>query len=151
MADWEFPTAVAEKILEALPHRSLLSILKAEGMPSYRAVMRRLRNDEQFRADYAQAMEDRGDHDAERVAALARTDRDILRKVETGELNPKQARVMLQASKEAADKAKWSAGVRRAKVYGSKLDLNHSGSIVTTPAELTEEQILARLKELRGQ
>lgn len=151
MADWEFSAKVAEAILERLPNQSLLTILKTEGMPKYRAVMRRLRNDEQFRADYAQAMEDRADHDAERVAELARIDRAIIRKVESGTLDPKRARAMIQASKEAADKAKWSAGVRRAKVYGARLDLNHSGSITSTPAELTEEQILARLKELRGE
>ena len=126
--DWQFPQEVADAILERIPEESLRSILKTAGMPTRQAVYRRVDNDPDFARDFNRAMADRADADAEQVKEYEREDRRILRELRKGKLDPKTGRAMIQANREAAQKAMWSAGVRKPKVYGQRMNLDHDVS-----------------------
>ena len=111
---------------------SLASICRDGKMPGYRTVIMWLGDPtkEKFLQDYTRAREEQGDADADAVA-------DVGRRVLSGELDPQAARV-------AIDALKWTAGKRRPKKYGDRLDLNHSGSIDT----MSEKDVDARLAVL---
>lgn len=109
---------------------SLKSIVRDEHMPGERAVFQWLRTQDAFAQLYARAREAQADADADLVG-------DVAQRVMKGELDPNAARV-------AIDALKWSAGKRKPKVYGERLDLNHSGSVATQ----TEEELDARIAQL---
>jgi hypothetical protein len=67
---------------------------------------------------YGRAREAQGDTHFERVVS-------IVDKVERAELDPAQARVMVDA-------LKWTAGKLRPKVYGDKLDVSGKLGLVVT-------------------
>ncbi len=64
---------------------------------------------------YARARESQGDVDADAIA-------DVRRKMLRGTLTPEQARV-------AIDSLKWSAGKRKPKVYGDKLQVDQDTTL----------------------
>lgn len=76
-------------------------------MPSTTSVKKWLQDDSELAAQYARARETQGDRHFERVC-------EIVDKVESKELDPQQARTMIDA-------LKWTAGKLRPKVYGDKL------------------------------
>lgn len=86
----------------------------------YSTVTDWLRDDQEFAANYTCAREAAGDADADTVT-------DIRERLIAGEIAPDVARV-------AIDAAKWSAGVRKPKKYGPKLDIEAaiSGAITVT-------------------
>lgn len=112
MSRMEYSQELADAICDRLAAEPLTVILSDDGMPGYSTVMRWLREQTVFRENYAHAREDQGDHDADQVAALR--DRML-----TGGISPEQCRV-------AIDSLKWSAGKRKPKVYGDKLE--HTGA-----------------------
>lgn len=107
---------LANEILARIPAEPLTRILcDADGvqrvdMPDYSTVMAWRRTHPAFGEAYLLAREDQGDYDADLVTEIAR-------EVKAGKLTPEQGRV-------AIDAAKWTAGRRRPKVYGDKLDVN---------------------------
>ena len=115
-----FNEGAAEQILEAIADgMGLVTFLKSRpDMPSYPTVMRWVRDNPDFAANYAQAREDMADHDADKIADVAKT-------VLEGKVDPAAARV-------AIDAFKWSAGKRRPKRYGEKLEIEQTGSVQVT-------------------
>ena len=98
--------------------RSLLSMEKAKETPSRATIFNWLNPehdsfDEVFLNNYTRAREESGEYSAELVE-------DVALKVQSGELTPEQARVMIDAYK-------WTAGVRKPKKFGKTLDLTSGG------------------------
>lgn len=114
MSESQFGDEIADEICALLIEgKSLAEICRMDGMPKYRAVFYRLLKDEDFAYDYARAREAQADTDADAIG-------DISRKVLLGEVEPSAARV-------AIDALKWTAGKRKPKVYGEKLDVTSGG------------------------
>ena len=88
--------------------KSLASYCRTSKL-GYSTVTDWLRDDAEFAANYAHARESAGDADADTVT-------DIRERMLAGEITSDVARV-------AIDAAKWSAGVRKPKKYGSKLEV----------------------------
>ena len=93
---------------------SLVSVLRDKDMPSYRVIMEWLAEDDDLAQKYARAREASADADADRV-------KDVADRTLSGEYDPQAARV-------AIDALKWSAGKRKPKVYGDKLELGGTGA-----------------------
>ena len=111
-----------------------LSIKKAcaiDGTPPERTIFEWLYDDEEFSQQYARARERRADARAERID-------DISERLDRGDLDHNQARVMIDAEK-------WQAGKENAKRYGDKLSLDGDFNI-----KLPDEQIESRLAFLIG-
>lgn len=115
-----FDENAADQILEAIAEGTgLVTFLKQRpDMPSYPTVMRWVRDNPQFAAQYAQAREDMADHDADKIA-------DVAEQVAGGLIDPQAARV-------AIDAYKWSAGKRRPKRYGDKLEIEQTSTVAVT-------------------
>ena len=108
--------SIMETILARISQgESLVAILRDDGMPVYQTVMNWLDADPVLVDRYARAREASADADADRV-------KDVADRTLSGEYDPQAARV-------AIDALKWSAGKRKPKVYGDKLDVNHGGGI----------------------
>jgi hypothetical protein len=116
----QFDQEIADEILEAISSGTgLVTFLKSrEDLPSYPTVMRWIRGNPEFAASYAQAREDMADADADKIA-------DVAQAVLEGGLDPNAARV-------AIDAYKWSAGKRRPKRYGEKLEVETTGTVQVT-------------------
>lgn len=115
-----FDENAAEQILEAIAEGvGLVTFLKQRpDMPSYSTVMRWVRDNPEFAEMYTRAREDMADHDADKIA-------DVAEDVAKGLIDPQAARV-------AIDAYKWSAGKRRPKRYGDKLEIENTGSVAVT-------------------
>lgn len=115
-----FDQDVADQICEAIASGSgLVPFLKANpDMPTYSTVMRWAREIPSFLEDYTRARDDSADLDADRVA-------DVAKRVEDGLLDPNAARV-------AIDAYKWSAGKRKPKKYGDKVEVSTTGQIAVS-------------------
>lgn len=103
---------------------SLVRILRKRGMPDYSTVMRWLGNDEQFRENYARAREAQADADADKIGEVAA-------RVLEGKLDPQAARV-------AIDALKWSAGKRKPKKYGDKIEIDGAVKIEAVKITFTD-------------
>ena len=113
-----------EKIINELAKgKSLLKILRNnKKLPSRRYIYEWLnpnneRYDAEFRNNYIQAREDSADVDADKIEK-------IVEDVRNEKLRPDQARVM-------GDLLKWTAGKKKPKKYGDKLDLTTAGKELT--------------------
>lgn len=130
-----FNEGAADQILEAISEGiGLVTFLKQRpDLPSYPTVMRWVRDNPEFAASYAQAREDMADHDADKIA-------DVAEDVAKGLIDPQAARV-------AIDAYKWSAGKRRPKRYGEKLEIEQTSTVAVTHtldvSNLTMEQLEA--------
>jgi hypothetical protein len=115
-----FDEGAADQILEAISEGiSLVSFLKSRpDMPSYSTIMKWVRDNPDFAANYQRAREDMADHDADKINNIAE---DAAR----GLIDPSAARV-------AIDAYKWSAGKRRPKRYGDKIEIENTGSVAVT-------------------
>lgn len=115
-----FNEGAAEQILEAISDGvGLVTFLKSRpDMPSYPTVSRWVRDNPEFAAQYAQAREDMADHDADKIS-------DVAIAVAAGKMDPAAARV-------AIDAYKWSAGKRRPKRYGDKLEIEQTSTVQVT-------------------
>lgn len=105
---------------------SLRKICESEGMPKKSLVMYWAATIPQFADQYARAREAQGDTDADDVGHIARRAAD-------GEIEPAAARA-------AIDGLKWSAGKRKPKVYGDKLDLSSSDGTMSPRQWMIEAQ-----------
>jgi hypothetical protein len=111
----EIADAICERIGDG---ESLRSICADEGMPNKATVFRWLAVNSEFRDQYARARETQADSLVDDILLIADTEDD-----------PQKARVKIDARK-------WIAGKMRPKVYGDKLDLNHSGEVSVTRVEV---------------
>lgn len=96
--------------------RSLSSVLKAPGMPSYPCAMLMIRNNAEFRSMYDKAIEDRADRLAEEIIELA--DEEIPEGLEGS-----QASAWVQKKRMQVDARKWVASKLHSKRYGDRLDV----------------------------
>ena len=96
--------------------KSLSTALKAEGMPSYHAVMLMLRNNPQFRDMYEKAIEDRADRLAEEILELA--DEPM-----PDHLEGPMASAWVQQKRMQVDARKWIASKLKPKMYGDRIDV----------------------------
>lgn len=108
---------ICERIADG---ESLRAICRDDDMPTTSTFLRVMGQDKTWAEHYARAREAQGDADADKIG-------DIANRVLSGEFDPQSARV-------AIDALKWSAGKRKPRVYGDKLDLTHAnpdGSNIT--------------------
>ena len=115
-----FHEEAADQILDAIAEgKGLVTFLKERpDLPSYPTIMRWVRDNPEFAADYTRAREDMADHDADKIA-------DVAKLVSDGKMDPQAARV-------AIDAYKWSAGKRRPKRYGDKLEIEQTATVAVT-------------------
>lgn len=90
---------------------SLRKVCAQEGMPSQKTVFTWLQNDAGFAQQYARARERQADGFFDEIVDIADTEEDA-----------QKARVRIDARK-------WVAGKMRPKVYGEKVDIEHTGSV----------------------
>lgn len=128
---------ICDRIVEG---ESLRAICRDDDMPNYVTVFRWLGADEDeagndgpLRKQYARAREASGDADADGV-------KDYGEQAAKGLIDPAAARV-------AIDALKWSAGKRKPKVYGDKLDVTTDGNPLSTMAD---EQLLSRAAAIQA-
>lgn len=115
-----FHEGQADQILEAIADgQGLVSFLKQrEDMPSYSTVMRWIRDNPEFAEMYTRACEDMADNDADKIS-------DVAERVIRGEIEPQAARVAIEAYK-------WSAGKRRPRKYGDKIEIDQTTRVAVT-------------------
>ena len=106
------------EILEAMANgRSLASILRDKGMPSYAWATLQIRNDPELQRAYNQALETRGALLAEEIIELA--DQPMPEGLDGKELSAWVQKLRVQV-----DVRRWSAARLLPKVYGDRLDLS---------------------------
>lgn len=123
-----FSQATADELCERIAMgESLRAICRGDDMPAKTTVMRWLQSDEhlEFRDQYARAREAQADYYFDAIIEIADDD--------TVDVN--RSRLMVDARK-------WAAGKLRPKVYGEKLDLNHSGRILGS-REMSEAELVS--------
>jgi hypothetical protein len=115
-----FDEDAADQILEAIADGiGLVTFLKKnDDMPSYPTVMRWVRDNPEFSEMYTRACEDMADNDADKIS-------DVADQVLKGLVDPQAARV-------AIDAYKWSAGKRRPRKYGDKVDITQTTTVAVT-------------------
>ncbi len=105
--------------------------------PHRATVYRWFSKHKEFCDNYTRAKGDSADADADKLDNIAE---DVL----TGKVDPAAARV-------AADIIKWSAGKKRPKKYGDKIQTEHSGSVglyESLPEDELERKLQEKLQEL---
>lgn len=130
---------VADRICELIAEgRSLRSILKDDGMPASSTVFKALTLEKQFAEQYARAREAQADALFDEILDIAdESSNDTY--VDANGIEKTDQEVVAR-SRIRIDARKWMAGKLRPKVYGDKLDLNHSGRIGVAK-ELSEEEL----------
>jgi hypothetical protein len=96
--------------------KSLSTAIKAEGMPSYHAVMLMVKNNPEFRTMYEKAIENRADRLAEEILELADE------QMPDGLEGP-MASAWVQQKRMQVDARKWVASKLKPKVYGDRIDV----------------------------
>lgn len=96
--------------------KSLSTAIKAEGMPSYHAVMLMVKNNPEFRTMYEKAIENRADRLAEEILELA--DQEM-----PDGLEGPMASAWVQQKRMQVDARKWVASKLKPKVYGDRIDV----------------------------
>ena len=104
----ELLTAICEAIGNG---QSLRKFCAQDGMPSASVVCKWLSEDKVFAEQYTRARERQADGFFDEIVDIADTEED-----------PQKARVRIDARK-------WVAGKMRPKVYGEKVDVEHSGNL----------------------
>ncbi len=111
---------------------SLRKVVSMERMPSHTTVYTWFNKYPEFLAQYVRAKEDSAESDADRIEEIAE-------KVLTGEYEPQQGRV-------AMDAYKWTAGKKRPRKYGDKLITENTTKHEVT--DMTDEQLDHKLQAL---
>lgn len=103
-------------------------------MPSTRVFFRWLRDNEDFRKQYAYAKQEASDAQFEELSDIA--DDAITQAMN---VDPKAAGAVVQAHRLKADNLKWAMSKMKPKKYGEKLDLTSAGErIVQQPMYISE-------------
>jgi hypothetical protein len=110
----DYTTAIADKICEGVAVRISLAKICASDpeMPAPRTVYRWLEQNEEFRHNYVRAREDQADFIAEELIEIS----------DNPEFEPNDKRIMV-------DTRKWLASKYKPKVYGDKIQTEHSGEV----------------------
>lgn len=129
-----FTQGVADAICARIANgESLRSICALEGMPDKATVFRWLAEDDEFATKYARAREAQAEHHHDEMDRLEEA-------TESGALNPQAASVIL------ANK-RWRMEKLKPKVYGAKVQTEHSGSIgVRSEREMTDAELEERIR-----
>lgn len=123
-----YSAELAETICDRLAEgESLRAICASEGMPHKKTVLRWLRNDEAFRAQYAQAREEQAEHLLDEIFAIAD---DTTNDTEYGDAGPKANTEWIARSRLRVDTRKWAMSKLAPKKYGDKLDVTSAGEKV---------------------
>ena len=102
--NWEIAGEICRRIAEG---ETLRSICQLEEMPSHTTVLRWLRENGQFRSQYAQAREDQADTLADEML-------DVARSATNQDANAKRVHI---------DTLKWRVAKLKPKVYGDKIEV----------------------------
>jgi hypothetical protein len=136
------PQEAADYICDQIAEgRSLRSILKDADMPASSTVFKALAADREFAERYARAREVQADALFDEILDIADDSKNDTIVDADGNISTDQE--VVARSRIRIDARKWMAGKLRPKVYGEKLDLNHSGRIGIAK-EMSEED-LARI------
>ena len=111
--------------------KSLYTALKADGMPSYHAVMLMLRKSPEFRTMYEKAIEDRADRLAEEILELA--DEEM-----PAHLEGPMASAWVQQKRMQVDARKWVASKLKPKMYGDRIDVSVTDTRISVMDALKE-------------
>ncbi len=119
--------------------RSLASILRQDGMPSYSWAKNKIRDDPEVTQGYVQALRDRGDRLAEEIVDLAFTP------MPEG-LDSRGQSAWVMHLRVKIDALRWTASKLQPKVYGDRLDV----SVTNTQISITQalEAANARLNTI---
>lgn len=141
----EFSQNIADLICMRLAEgESLRSICKEEELPSKATVMRWLRSWPEFRDQYAHAREIQADMLFDEVLEIADNSENDTYLDSDG--NERTNHEVVARAKLRIDARKWMAGKLRPKVYGDKLDLEHSGAIDLK--NMSDEDLERRIQQL---
>lgn len=136
----EYSEEVADKICEALADaRSLRSICCDPDMPSQSTVFRWLADERysSFRERYARAREAQADAIFDEILDIADDGSNdwMERRREDGSTDEVLNHEHIQRSKLRIEARRWMAGKLRPKVYGDKIEHEHSGGIAITVSD----------------
>jgi hypothetical protein len=137
-----FTQEIADRICERIAEgEGLRRIVLDEGMPSEKTVYRWLRENGDFRQQYACAREDQAEHFLDEIMDIADdASRDTVA-TDSGEVANTE---WIQRARLRVDARKWAMSKLAPKKYGDKIGIEHSGQI-----ELASALEAAR-KRLKG-
>ncbi len=126
--------AMEDRIISAIEEgATILELGQRDGMPSWETMRRWLRDDAEFSARYARARETAGEaFEAQIMVEMAKA----------------RCKDTAAAARVKVDALKWLAAKRQPKVYGDRLDLNHSGGFDLKA--LPDDRVELRLADLIG-
>lgn len=129
----DFTQEIADTICERIADgESLRSICNGEDMPNKATVFRWLASNDTFRDQYARARETQADALFDEILSIADTPQiGEKRKVKEDGGVEVSTGDMIEHRRLQVDARKWMAGKLRPKKYGDKLDVEHSGQVVT--------------------
>jgi len=138
-----FTQEIADRICERIAEgEGLRRIVLDEGMPSEKTVYRWLRENGDFRQQYACAREDQAEHFLDEIMEIADdVSRDTIATEKDGEQPNTE---WITRSRLRVDARKWAMSKLAPKKYGDKIGIEHSGQI-----ELASALEAAR-KRLKG-
>ena len=113
--------------------KSLTSVLKAEGMPSYSMARLMISTSPEFRAMYDKAVEDRADRLAEEIIELSDAE------MPEGLKGP-EASAWVQQKRLQVDARKWVASKLKPRTYGDKIDVSVTDNRISVIDAITEAQ-----------
>jgi hypothetical protein len=145
-------TEICERIANG---ESLRGICAGEGMPSAPLVMKWLANDEDgaLREQYARAREAQADHIFDEILEIADDGKnDWMEKNGEESVGYALNGEHVQRSKLRIDARKWMAGKMRPKVYGDKIQTEHTGEVKidTSPGDAIKAMLDAKRKRSTG-
>ena len=121
-------------LIDQITHgRSLSSILREDDMPYVSTVQLKLERDEQYRAKYDKATQDRADYLADEILELA--DEDIPFEA----LGP-GANAWVQQKRLQVDARKWVASKLKPRTYGERLDVSVTDNRISVLGALEQAQ-----------
>lgn len=135
----KYSEAITDRICsELIGGRSLRSICTDPDMPSVTSVLRWLADERyaDFRLQYARAREAQADAIFDEILDIADDAANdyMERKLADGSVDEVVNNEHIQRSRLRIDARKWMAGKLRPKVYGDKIEHEHSGSMSLTIA-----------------
>lgn len=133
----KYSEAITDRICsELIGGRSLRSICNDPDMPSVTSVLRWLADERyaDFRSQYARAREAQADAIFDEILDIADDAANdyMERKLADGSTDEVVNNEHIQRSRLRIDARKWMAGKLRPKVYGDKIEHEHSGSMSLT-------------------
>jgi hypothetical protein len=136
----EYSEELADRICDALSDaRSLRSICCDQDMPSQSTVFRWLADDRyaSFRERYARAREAQADAIFDEILDIADDGSNdwIERRRDDGSVDTVLDHEHVQRSKLRIEARRWMAGKLRPKVYGDKIEHEHTGGVAITVTE----------------